>query len=206
MTISYPLSLPAASRSFSQLTITGRSVVGMSTSPFSLTQQVQDSLAEAWILQATLPPLKRADGELYVAWKLALRGRRGTFLAGDVANPTPRGTWAGSSPLVMGAGQVGYVLDIDGLVPGRTGLEGDWFQLGSGASSRMYKLTKAFTANGSGQATLDFFPQIRETPVDNASLTLSSPKAVWRLDSNDSEWSIDVALTYGLSISAMEAI
>ena len=206
MAITYPLSLPSTTRTLSQVSFKGRSVVGLSVSPFTLEQEVQNSMAEALAFDAALPPLIKADGEEWVGWLLALSGSQGTFLLGDPANPSPRGTWAGQSPLVNGASQTGKSLIIDGLTAGATGKAGDWFQLGSGATTHLHKLTQGFTANGSGQATLDIFPRLRGSPADNAAIVLTNTKGLWRLASNDADWTIDLAITYGLKFSGIEAI
>jgi len=207
MAISYPLDFPTnVTRTLNQISFRARNIVGISESSFSLEQEVQETMAEAIAFEASLPPLSKNDGEEYVGWLLSLTGTRGTFLLGDIANPQPRGTWAGQSPLVVGASQTGKILNIDGLAAGATGKVGDWFGLGTGATSHLHKLVLPFTANGSGQASLDFWPRLRGIPADNAPLVLSAPKCVWRLDSNDTMWTIDVAMTYGLKFSGMEAL
>lgn len=163
-------------------------------------------MADAWAFDGSLPPLTRADGEEWVGWLLSLAGAGGTFLMGDPASPAPRGTWAGQNPLVNGAAQTGKSLIIDGLTAGATGKAGDWLQLGTGATTHLHKLMQGFTANGSGQATLDIFPRLRASPVDNAGIILANAKGIWRLASNDTDWSIDVAISYGLKFSGVEAI
>jgi hypothetical protein len=189
-----------------QISFKARSVVGVSESPFSLEQEIQPSMADAWAFDAALPPLVRADGEEWVGWLLSLAGAGGTFLLGDLASPAPRGTWVGQSPLVNGAAQTGKSLNIKGLTAGATGKAGDWLQLGSGATTHLHKLTQGFTANGSGQAALDIFPRLRVSPADSAAIILANAKGIWRLASNDTNWSIDVAISYGLKFSGVEAI
>lgn len=183
-----------------------RSTVGVSASPFSAEQQLYVHQGEVWSAEVSLIPMRRADAEEWVAFQLALNGMEGTFLLGDLLNISPRGTWSGGSPLVAGASQSGKVLNVDGLTAGATGKKGDWFQLGSGSGSRLHKLTLDFTANGAGEAGLDFWPRLRSSPSDDAPLTLASPKGVFRLASNEREWSIELAQLYGLSFACIEAL
>lgn len=206
MTISYPISLPSA-RGPSRIIIRANSIVGVSQSPFTGEQEVYVHQGESWQAEVSLPPMHRADAEEWIgAFLLALNGREGTFLMGDPVNTTPRGSWLGASPLVNGASQSGKTLAIDGLAAGATGKAGDWLQLGTGSSTHLHKLTAPFTANGSGQATLDIWPRLRAAPADNAAVTIASPKGLWRLTSNVREWSIDIAQIYGLNFSCVEAL
>jgi hypothetical protein len=114
---------------------------------------------------------------------------------------------AGAGVLVRGASQTGETLAVDGLRPNQTGIlkAGDWLQLGSGSSTRLHKILQDADTNVDGKATLDIFPKLRSSPADNAAVTLSSPKGLWRLASNTREWSIATAQIYGIRFSAVEA-
>lgn len=205
MTISYPLSLP--STRLARVTLRARSSAAVSESPFTGEQQVYVHQAETWSAEIELPGMTRADAEEWVAFFLSLNGREGTFLLGDPRNVAPQGTWAGASPLVNGTGQTGKTLAIDGLAAGATVKGGDWFQLGSGSSARLHKVTQNGTANGSGQLTLDHWPRLRSSPADNAPLTIASPQGVFRLASNEVGWGLEPGQLYsGFSFTAVEAL
>lgn len=203
MTISYPLAIPTV-RAPRTIRFVGRAQVGFSESPFTFEQQVYVHQGEMWAWNVSYGEMNRADAEELVAFKLALNGREGTFTMGDPMGVAPRGTWAGA-PLVNGAGQTGKTLICDGFSPGATGKKGDYFQLGSGSSARLHKLTLDFTANGSGQATLDFWPRLRTAPADNAPLTVNNTVGLWRMASNDMDWDIN-DVRYGLSFDCIEAL
>lgn len=151
-----------------------------------------------------LPPMGRDAAEAWVAALVSLNGLEGSFLLGDTANTIPRGTATGT-PLVKGGSQTGYDLVTDGWTAGVTGImkAGDWLQLGSGSSSRLYKVMADANSNGSGEATLTLWPKLRSSPADNAAITISSPKGRFML-AQDIEWSIDEAKVYGLSFLAVE--
>lgn len=207
MSVSYPLSLPASPPGFRSFEMTAHSVVGMSASPFTGSQQLFEWPGAWWRLKASLPPMVRADAERWVGFLLALRGMAGTFLVGDPLGKVARGVATGT-PLVQGAGQTGKSLTTDGWTINKTGIlkAGDYFQLGTGASTRLHKLVQDANSDGAGIAVLDFFPSLRESPADNAALTIASAKGTFRLASNDSGWTVDLAKRYGVGFEAVEAI
>lgn len=204
MAISFPIQLPSAP-GFRASRFGGTNAVAVATSPFTFQQQVYEHQGQMWRADLTLPPMRRELAEAWLAALLSLRGRRGTFLLGDPDAKAPRGTWAGT-PVVRGAGQTGLEIAIDGLAEGATIKAGDYFQLGTGASSRLYKVLSDVTADATGAVTLDIWPRLRESPADNAVLTISNPKGLFRLASNAVEWDADHASIYGISFSAVEAI
>jgi len=202
MTISFPLALP---KTPSSIVFCGDSQTGESESPFSFSQQTYEWPADRWLATLSWSILNRVNADDVEGFILSLRGRVGSFLMGDPLRTSARGTWLGQSPLVNGASQTGFTLAIDGLTPTTTtGIKGDYFQLGTGATSRLYRLTAPFTANGSGQATLDFWPRLREIPADNAALTLSSARGLFKLNTNRRSWTIQDDLDSDISIDCIE--
>lgn len=205
MALSYPLSLP--SKGPARMVFRGGSVVGVSASPFSREQQVYAHQGDWWEVDVSLPPMERANAEAWIGFLLGLNGREGTFLLGDPVNTATRGVGTGS-PLVKGASQTGKTLLTDGWTISQTGIlkAGDWLQLGSGSSTRLHKIVQDADSDGSGNATLEIWPRLRESPADNAALTVASAKGLWRLAGNLREWSLERAGKYGLSFNAVEAL
>jgi len=205
MSISYPVSFP--NLGIKSMTIRARSVVGISSSPFTFQQQVYQHAGQMWEAEITMPPMKREDAEQLIAFMLKLNGTYGTFTLGDPLNTSPRGIGTGT-PLVNGGSQTGNSLVTDGWTANQTGIlkAGDWIQLGSGSTSRLYKILSDANSNGSGQATFDIWPNLRSSPADNATITVSSPKGLWRLSSNDMPYTIDEASFYGITLACMEAL
>jgi hypothetical protein len=206
MAISYPLTLPSHTGRRS-MELRATNAVTVERSPFTYASQAQASAGQMWQADVTLPPMKRADAEAWVAWLVSLRGGFGTFLMGDPIGATPRGA-GGGTPLVNGAGQTGQDLNIDGCSNSITGWlkAGDYVQLGSGSTATLHKVLADVDTNGSGQATLTLWPHIRTAPSDNATVTISNTVGRWRLSSNESSWSVNEASIYGISFSCMEAI
>jgi len=201
--ITYPISLPSTP-AFQQITLKPRSAVSSSVSPMTFTPQTYVWGGQVWFADVSLPPMKRATAEAWVAAIVSLNGLEGSFLLGDTANKSPRGVGTGT-PLVNGAGQTGYDLATDGWTISQTGIlkAGDWIQLGTGTSSRLYKVMADANSNGSGQATLTLWPKLRSSPADNAAIVVTWPKGKFML-AGDFDWSMDALKTYGLSFQAVE--
>lgn len=206
MSITYPITLPAlpAARSIEFSMMDNVAVV---PSEFTLQQQVQDWQAGLWMVKVTIAPGKRSEMEPWLAALAIARGRLGTFYLGDPGGATPRGVATGT-PLVNGAGQIGYTLAIDGFTPGVTGIikAGDYLQVGSGATQRLHKFLTDLNSNGSGQVLADIWPRLRESPADNAPITLVNTAGVFRLADNVRTWSYDASRFYQVSFNAIEAI
>lgn len=204
--ITYPLNLPPVKTARS-VTLRAISTVSMSESPFTGEQQLYAHSREVWEADFALPPMRADDAEQWVSFLLALNGMEGTFLMGDPAYRSARGVATGT-PLVNGAGQTGKTLATDGWTPNITGIlkAGDYLQLGSGGSAHLHKLTKDGNSNGSGEATFEIWPRLRVSPADNAAIIVINPVGLWRLASNESQWSIEPGRIYGMSFSAMEAL
>lgn len=203
MAISYPISLPSKPQP-SSISISKKTAMSSSTSPSSFAPQIYIWSGQLWAFEFNWPPCKRAVAEPLVAALSSLNGMEGSVLLGDTANLTPRGIATGT-PLVNGASQTGYDLATKGWTASQTGimLRGDWLQLGTGNTSRLYKVMADANSDGSGNATLTLWPMLRSSPANNAAIVISSPKSKFMLVSGD-KWDIDAAKIYGISASFVE--
>jgi len=177
MTISYPISLPAAF-AMARLTIRANNTVGESVSPFSAAQQVYEHPGQWWEADVQLPPMARADAEDVLAAFLSLRGKYGTFLLA-APNATARGA-GGGTPVVDGASQTGHTLAVRGGPLSAT--------------------------DGTGDATLDIWPRLRSSPADGATVTIASCKGLFQLADNRVEYDIEPAMIYGYSFACRERL
>lgn len=209
MAESYPLALPTHT-GIASVRLLARDVVGVSTSPFNFKQQVYRHQGQRWEADISLPPMLRADAEQWAAFLLRLRGAYGTFLLGDPNGATARGSASTTpgTPLVAGANQTGDELNIDGCPTSATGYlkAGDYIQVGTGASAKLHKVLEDVDTDGSGAATLNLWPKVRTANADNAAITVSSAKGVFRLASNETSWDINQASVYGITFGAVEAL
>lgn len=206
MATTYPLALPTHTRRRT-IELRATNAVTVERSPFTYASQAQASAGQMWQADVTLPPMRRADAEQWIAWLVRLRGSFGTFLMGDLLGCTPRGA-IGGTPLVNGAGQTGEDLNIYGCTANVTGwlMAGDYVQLGAASSATLHKVLADVNTNASGQATLSLWPHIRTSPANNASVIVTNTVGRWRLSSGESSWSVNEASIYGISFSCMEAI
>jgi hypothetical protein len=206
MAVSYPLSIPT-NKGIAAIRLTANNVVGISQSPFTAKQQVYKYTGQFWEAEVSLPPMKRADAEYWISFLLKLNGSYGTFLLGDPNGQTARGIATGT-PLVNGASQTGQDLITDGWTPSQTGIlkAGDYIQLGSSSTAQLYKVLDDVNSDGSGNATLTLWPDLRTAPADDAVITVSNPKGVFRLAASSQAWNIDEATFYGLTFAAREAL
>jgi hypothetical protein len=204
--LTYPLSLPDGIR-VAQISFNGESAVTRSESPFTFKQQVVRFPGQRWSVDINIPPFRRETMEPLVAFLLALNGPEKTFLLGDTKNRLPRGSGRGIV-LVNGSGQTGNSLTVDDATPNTVGWlkAGDWIQLGTGASSQLYKVLQDVTTDGDGNARIFIWPDLRVSPADNAVVRLENTSGVFRLANNNTAWSINEVCTYGISFSAVEAV
>jgi hypothetical protein len=203
MAITYPLVLPAAP-GFTRSRLVPRTVVSASASPFTGEQQVYRHQGEWWEIEASLPPMRRAVAETWLAPLTSLFGKHGTFLFGDPDGKTPFGAFTGT-PLVDGAGQTGNVLATKGWTAAISLKAGNYIQLGSGTTARLHKLLKDAVVDGAGLAALDIFPRLRESPAADAVIATTNCRGVFRLNAAF-EWSADQLSNYGISFGGIEAI
>ncbi|EME71385.1 hypothetical protein H261_03213 [Paramagnetospirillum caucaseum] len=205
MTISYPLALPRVT-GFKTHGWRPRAAVAVSESPFTFAQQAQPHQGQAWAIAVTLPPMNRARAEVWIAWRLALNGREGTFLLGDPDGAAPQGSIAAAGIVLDGAHAArAQDLSMAGLAPGATLAAGDYLQLGSGASARLHKWLFDGAADGDGRITGAVWPRLRAAYSDAAAVVTRETVGVFRMSSNTMPWDSDVS-AYGMSFEAMEVL
>lgn len=207
MAVTYPLTFPSVSVKDSSFRLI-RSTA-LSTSPFSFAQQAYFWGGEMWQGEVTFKPVRGDEEAAIRAFMAKLRGKFGTFLYGDPdflalgVQGTNNGT-----PLIKGAGQTGNELETDGWTPNETVLKaGDYVQTGTGLQSRLYLVVDDVLSDGSGNATINIEPALRSSPVDNSALVTTGAKGLFRLATNEVEWSSNYAnIKGGLTIAFQEAL
>ncbi|MFO1081869.1 MAG: hypothetical protein U1E23_14720 [Reyranellaceae bacterium] len=184
MTITYPLSLPAARKPRS-IVLRPRNVVGVNESPGSLVQQTYKFPGERWEADVSLPLMGRADGEAWAAFLTSLQGPYGSFLLGDPAHTAPRGSVSGSVTATGAA--MAYVVTLSG--GSGSFAVGDWISVSHSGVPRLYKILNAPSAAG---GTADIWPALRGA-VSGAAVTYLSPTGRFMLTGNPPEYTRDSA-------------
>ena len=194
MSISYPLALPSHTGIMS-VELTAINAVTYRRSPFTFAGQAHAYSGQTWQADVTLPAMKRADAEQWIAFLVSLRGQFGTFLLHDPSGTAPRGT-ATTVNITGSTGDSSVSTTMTGTL-----LAGDYIQLGSGLDARLHKVLQ--DKNGSG--TLEIWPALR-ADQSNVSADLTSAAGLFRLSSNEQSWSVNEASVYGITFGAMEAL
>jgi hypothetical protein len=148
-----------------------------------------------WQADIALPAMDYINAAKWFAWLGSLNGQYGTFLLGDPRRCTARGT-AATATITGSAGSSSVTVTMTGTL-----LAGDYFQLGSGSTARLYMVLQ--DQNGSG--TLEIWPALRSA-ASAATATLSTPRGLFRLSSNEVARTADEIGRYGITFGAMEAI
>ncbi len=207
MAITYPLAVPASPRA-ANVSLRPATIVSKSESIFTGETKVLVHQGQWWEADINYPIMTRADAEPLVSWTLKLNGIEGTFLMGDPANPTNRGTCSSApgTPLVNGASQTGTSLICDGAPINSTGYlkAGDYVQLGSSANSRLYKVLSNADSDASGNFTIDVWPKVTlgNSPANNDPLTVSNAVGIFRMTRNNMIWGISPGKFYEFAFSA----
>ena len=204
-TPSYPLTLPTATGVITQNFSLTRAVA-VTTSPFTFQTQVHQHQGEFWRTVISLPPMLRANANIWLSFLLQLRGRRGTFKIGDQDAKTITGVATGTIR-VNGASQTGNQVALDGFANSTNNVfkAGDYIQIGS----YLYMVIEDVNSNSSGEANVKIEPALRssiETINDDTTVIYSNTTTLMRLDTNELGWQTDKVSKYGISFSASEAL
>jgi hypothetical protein len=150
--------------------------VAEARSPFTGTSQIQDWGASWWEYQIEMAVSQGAKARRLSAFFAALGGLRGRFLFPDpsIEMPVAAGNPYVTETQVAGASTLktaGWGLGLRA---------GDFFQLGSDATTRLYQVTADTVPVGS-EAVINFVPPLRASVPAGALLGLSAPSVLLRL-------------------------
>jgi hypothetical protein len=150
--------------------------VAEARSPFTGTSQIQDWGASWWEYQIEMAVTQGAKARRLSAFFAALGGLRGRFLFPDPSIELPV---AAGNPYVTEVQVAGSsTLKTAGWGLGLRA--GDFFQLGSDATTRLYQVTADIVPMGS-EAVISFVPSLRASVPVGALLGLSAPLVLLRL-------------------------
>ena len=205
-TLTYPFTVPVTAN---KTRITILDTVGESVSPFSLKTQQYDWQADRLAVEMSFPPLSRVDASKIMGFLAAMRGKVGTFEAGDPMGKTPQGVATGT-PLVNGTNSArSGTLSIKGWTASVNGIlkSGDWIQVrAAGGYKRLHMNLTDANSDSSGNAVHNIFPRIREDLVDGLSIVTANTKGTFRLAANQRQWDIETYLMANFTLSGIEAL
>jgi len=148
--------------------------------PYSRVETVIATPGDRWKVHLSWTFLTKAETRELRAFLTSLRGQANRCYIKDTAHSN-EGTWAGA-PVTVGVAQYGNLLNCQGFTPGATMLRGDRFEL----NGRLHELIKDTTADGSGNATLTFEPEIITPPGDSEAINHAAPFGTFMLRSANS--------------------
>lgn len=160
--------------------------VSVVTSPFTRQEQTQPwPGGDYWDATITLPPMTRAQASPWEGFLAELRGRGNVFQAADSRVTGLLGSGAGTAVVSTADGAnlpMTWYLSTSGWTASATNVlkAGDYFQVGY----RLYKVCENVSADSSGNASVQVWPSLRETPSNGTALVLSGAKGLFRLASN----------------------
>jgi|TARA_R100001440_G_scaffold36955_1_gene56112 hypothetical protein len=183
--------------------------VGVSTSPFTGSQQAYEHDFALWRATITLPPMNRATSAEYQTFFMQLHGRKGTFIMGDPDGKTKRGNASQNNLTIASNTAIGaYQIPVSGLTNSQSNalVKGDYIQFGTGASAKLHMIVADASASGSGTATLTIEPALKVAITASTTCVITNTVGVWRMDTNDLNWDSNHASIYGFSFSCTESM
>jgi len=183
MAITFPVDIPlsnVADVSFQEMDTSS-----FQTSPFTGRGRLQQYEGEWWEVTLGYRNLDRALAQEVLGFISSLRGPVGTFVLPFPGYSQPRGTAAtvGSSPTVNGSAQAGSAeLVVQSSPISQTGwlLTGDIIQVGPASRPRWHRVLQDVDTDGSGNATIDVWPYIRDNTISGDPVSFSSPLCLFR--------------------------
>ena len=207
--LTFPLTIPSTPN-FRTSRFELRRQIAVSESPYSGIQQTYEYDYALWGATFSLPPMRRETAGAWTAFFSALHGRRGTFTLGDPDRIIPLGAATGTITLASGAsvGDNTLSLTVGSGLSGVTGIfkAGDYIQLGTtDATSKLHMVVEDCDASGTA-VTAKIEPAVKVAVSTGQAITFVSPKALWRMDTDDLGWDGNHVSVYGISFSCTEAL
>ena len=205
-TYSYPLSLPS-SPSFTQSRWFLSRKTAINESPFTGQQQAFEYDYALWGAELTLPPMRRSEARNWVAFLMKLHGRVGTFLLPDPDGKTATGAISGSVTLNADIAVNDSTITLNTSQNSITNIfrSGDYIQIGSSATAKLYMIVDDTSSNSSGVVSVNIEPKIKTAGSAGASVVHASASGVFRMDAEELGWNADHISNYGITFSCTEA-
>lgn len=161
---------------------------------------------QRWSIDCRFPEtLSKEQAMPILAFLMAQEGRYETFtfISPDLA--TPRGTVAGSTPVVTTGSQVGKSVNTSGWANSTLVLKaGDVIKFAG--HSKVYMVTSDVTSGGTGLATLTLSSPLITSPGAGESIVVENVPFNVQLTSDITEYNVTGPLLYSLSISMVEVL
>lgn len=133
--------------------------------------QRSNRLGNRWRWTMEMPALTAEQAQEWsAALVMATRlGARWEILQFGVSTVSP------GTPLVAGAAQAGWALDVDGMTPNYAWRRGQFFSVVVDSRRYLHMLSASGRVESDGTATLPIEPALRVTPADNGVVEIAEP-------------------------------
>jgi hypothetical protein len=162
-------------------------------SPLDQTVQTLELVGARWACDASWAGLNEPEWRAFESFLAQLRGAAGRFYYWPPHAWRPSGFGAATAPYVVGANQLGTLLQTAGWAPS-AGYQlriGDYFAVDNALGGRELKIMREpANTDASGVSFLVFDPPLRRAPADGAPIMVNRPTAIMRL-ANDEQGAFD---------------
>lgn len=199
MAITYPILLPFQSNNktiIQSYTLRMAENIGVTESPFTFKQQIQDYGAQRWELELTTIPLYGEDARNVRGFLTSLRGRLGTFwvpLPQRLGNGWETSTVKQTEATSLTATWTGANTADDEYPLKR----GTYFSVDN-------KLHMVIEDRDTNSGEFEISPPLRDTVSSGTVLGTTYPIGVFRMFDNDASFAVDVTEGHSLTISCHE--
>lgn len=209
MAITYPLSVPGAIGE-SEANLKKYDAVGEVISPFAGSAQQQQWQDQHWELDLVWPEMTWPQAAALDAFMGALHGKYGSFVWSPPQAVHPLGSGSGSPVVISGAAGAALITTA-GWTPSSAGvlLPGDFLGVVVTATlPRLYQYVGQgpLNSDGSGHASIDIFPSLREAMPAGQAVIINGPAGTFRLAANRREAPEKRTRTFTFQLKAREAI
>lgn len=207
MTITFPRDVPL--EEFSQVDVEGVDINAIQVSTFTGKERPQEFDGDYWRMRLVYLNLDVTLGRQVSSFVYSLRKTVGTFVLRFPGYGKPLGSAKdlAVTPLVDGGGQAGKrVLNIKNVPASVQGflLAGDIVQVGPDNRPHWHCVLSDVDTTSAGKASIDVWPAIRSTSIDNDILVLTEPKGICRMRTVP-KIPINPPVLYDISIECREA-
>lgn len=169
---------PPAALKTAQVVIAAFDTLSETRRVYSGIEDRLDFGGEWWGLQIVTPFMAWDDAADVSAWCDRLRDDDAAARVAPPSSAARRGTSAAATFSVASAGAAGSrALAVEGMGAGLTLGAGSFISI----ADRLHRLRVTATADGAGAATLELFPRLRSVVAIAATVAVTAPKGLWRL-------------------------
>ncbi len=177
-------------------------VVGITSSPFSLREQVYAHPGAAWTGLVEMVPMVGETAHEWAAFINRLAGKSGSFLMAPPDRTTPEGTQTANFTVASSAALRATSISVSGMVAAATLKAGDRIEIGN----IIYEQVVDVTADGSGLATLTIEPPLKVALAGSETIKTTSMLGEFRLMSNDVRRKLGANGAYILAFAFREVL